>query len=65
MPITAQLRVGNFASKVVGVDFPRKTIRKEDGSFELDTSYIGLLVEEDVKEQLLERKGQPVEVYEF
>ena len=64
MPPKGQLRVGNFTSKIVGVDFPRKTVRKDDGSFDLDTSIIGFLVEEDAKEQLLKMKGQPVKVYE-
>lgn len=65
MPPTGQLRVGNFSSKIVGVDFSRKFIRKDDGSIDLDTSIIGLLVEDDAKEQLLEMKGQPVKVYEL
>lgn len=65
MPSTERLRVGNFTSKIVGVDLPRKLVRKDDGSFDLDTSFIGLMVEEDAKEQLLKMKGQPVKVYEL
>lgn len=64
MPSTAEVRVGSFTSMIVSFDFPRKTIRKNESPFELDFSTIGLLVKEDVREMLLEMRGQPVEVYE-
>lgn len=65
MPTRAKLRVGDFTSKIAGFDFPRKTVEKDDGSFDQDTSIIGLFVEEDAEEQLLGMKGQPVNVYEL
>ena len=65
MPSMAQLRVGNYSSKIIGVDFPRRVGPKEDGSFDLDTSIIALLVEEDAIEPLLKMMGQPVKAYEL
>jgi len=65
MPSVATLKVGEVSAKVTGVEFPRKTVWRADGSIELDKSMIGLVVEGDIKEQLLDLKGQPVEVFEI
>jgi len=65
MPSKAKLQVGEVSSKVTGVDYPRKTIQRDGGSIELDKSVIGLLIEDDIKEQLIEMKGQLVEVFEI
>ena len=65
MPLKGLFQVGDFSSKITGVEFPRKTIRRGDGSIELGKPMIGILIADDVKEQLLEMKGQPVEVFEL
>ena len=65
MPSEGLFQVGEFSSKITGVEFPRKTIHREDGSIDFDKSMIGICIEGDVKEQLLEMKGQLVEVFEL
>ena len=65
MPLKGLFQVGDFSSKITSVEFPRKTIRKDDGTIELGKSMIGILIADDVKEQLLEMKGQSVEVFDL
>lgn len=61
----AKLQVGEFSTTVAGVDFPGKNIRRNDDAIDLVTPMIGLLIEGDIKEQLIELKGRLVEVFEI
>lgn len=65
MPSKAKFQVGDLSSKITGVDFPKKFIRRANGSSDFDKSMIGICIEDDVKEQLLQMKGQLVEVFEL
>jgi hypothetical protein len=64
MPATAQVAVGGQAFDVIGVDIPRKLVRRDDGSMGQDLRYIGVMIAEDLKEHLTPHLGQIVHVSE-